>query len=186
MSTSDANWKIYDTAPKDTDQLKYLCRRECFDWLRKNVPDFDGALSLENHTEDRYDTLEAVKNAFIQAAVVTSATLVDLDPKDMESVLTTILLPLTDQNDSDYHSNYQEIHLIIVKNYNRQANECDAIGFLGLGWELNIKDYRKKSKDAVSGHDTDFRIQSWSGFYQSWDDIETQYAAAVQALRNQK
>ncbi|WP_132356410.1 hypothetical protein [Photorhabdus khanii] len=185
VAMSDANWKIYDTAPKDTEQLKYLCGRECFDWLRKNVPNFDGALSLENHTEDRYDTLEAVKNAFVQAAVVTSATLVDpLDPKDMESALTNVLSPITDENDSDYHSDYQELHLIIVKNYNEQANECDAVGFLGVGWELKIKDYRKKSKDAVSGHDTEFWLQSWSGFYQSWDDIETQYAAAMRALGN--
>ncbi|WP_118988271.1 hypothetical protein [Photorhabdus sp. CRCIA-P01] len=57
-STSDANWKVSDTAPKDTAQLKYLCRRECFDWLKKNEPDFDGVLSLENSTVERYDTLE--------------------------------------------------------------------------------------------------------------------------------
>lgn len=184
-STSDANWVVSDTAPQDSGQLQYLCRRKSFDWLKKNEPDFNGSLSLENHTVDRYDTLDAVKNAFIQAAVDASATLVDpLDSKDMESALTNILLPITDKNDSDYHTDPQEIHFIILKNYNPQANECDAAGFLGVGYELNIKDYRKKSKDAVSGHDTDFRIQSWSGFYQSWDDIDTHYAAALRALGN--
>lgn len=176
-STSNADWTISDTAPQDTKKLKYLCKRTSFDLLKANQADFDGSLSLKNTTNRNYGTLNAIKKAFIDAAVDTSATLVNsLDPKNMESALTHMLSPITDENDSNYNTGYQEVHFIILKNYNENEDTVDAAGFLGVGWQLKISDYKEK-KESLK-HKTEFEIQSWSGFYQSWEDIDRDYDLA--------
>lgn len=162
---SNASWKPSDTGVGYTSQLEYIQFPEHFDYLLRNKPDFAGHQAPPITYSGKYDTIESVKNLFINNAINASSVVVKgLDKPTMTATLHNIIDPLTeDVHDYDVTDNRV---IFLLDNYNPDKKECDGIGVLTVNWHLTIKDYKEK-KDGKK-HDTELTISARAVVY---DDI---------------
>ncbi|MDB6368265.1 hypothetical protein PH242_11400 [Photorhabdus bodei] len=178
VHTSKANWSPEDDALGYKTKLIYIGVPEHFKWLGENCSTFTGNEDDPPASINKYDNVEAVKNAFIQIARGSSETLVEpLDKTDMESALTNLLSSINDDNIKDYDSGWRIKFLLLIDNFDKNKYTSDGIGVLGIRWRLQIKDYKQKNKDSVK-HNTTINLSSWSVTYDNTDDLLKQYHMA--------
>ncbi|TNH43692.1 hypothetical protein [Photorhabdus luminescens] len=178
VHTSRATWSPEEEALGYKTQLIYIGIPQHFKWLMENCSTFAGNEDNPPASTDKYDNVEAVKNAFIQIAEGSSETLVEpLDKKDMESALTNLLSSINDENIQDYDSKWRIKLFLLIDGFDKERNYGDGIGVLGIRWRLQIKDYKKKSKDNAK-HNTTINLNSWSVIYDNTDDLLKQYNMA--------
>ncbi|MBY6255770.1 hypothetical protein K3G69_04550 [Phytobacter diazotrophicus] len=171
---SNANWSPEDSALGYRDELTTVGKEENFKWLLSQG-DFSGQIHQSQTSQGKYDTVEAVKDAFVNVAEGASETLVHpLSRKDMEAALHNLLSDVNDGNVKNYDSGYQQKLFCLVENYIPETNDGNAIGVLGINWRLQVSDYKKKKHNAQ--HSTTIELRSWSVLYDKTADLDKDYA----------
>ncbi|MEG4499891.1 hypothetical protein QUB05_22690 [Microcoleus sp. F10-C6] len=161
--SSEGNWRPDGSAAGYTAELSTIQFPLHFDYLLSNKPGFGGIKNEQPTYADKYDTIDAIKQLFVQVGVNASATLVQgLDRQALESVLSNAIAPLNDQQAQDYDKTDSRA-IFLVLNYDPDKTEADGIGVLTINWRLRIKDYKEK-KTALK-HDTTLDINCRSILY---------------------
>ncbi|MGH8565902.1 MAG: hypothetical protein ACREXW_18140 [Gammaproteobacteria bacterium] len=173
--SSVGNWEPDSTAIGYAADLEYLIYQQHFDWLRANRPSFTGSLDQEKFVR-RYDSVDAIKDAFIGLALTASSALVKgLNKDSIESVFSNVISPLNDEKAKDYDKSDSRV-IFLVENYNPVSREADAIGVLGVNWHLVIKDYKVKKEAAK--HDTELPVDARAVLYSDINAMTADLEAA--------
>ena len=174
--SSTGNWEPDGTGLGYGPTLEYIQYEAHFDWLKSNRPSFTGIEDNPPQYHDKYDTVAAVKQMFVNVGTDASATLVKgIDKQAIESVLSNAIAPLADPNASNYDVPDSRV-IFLVENYNPEKQEADAVGVLTIEWHLTIKDYKEKKKNPQ--HETWLTVKSRSVLYSSLEDMNADYQAA--------
>jgi hypothetical protein len=171
QESSQGNWEPSDTGAGYSSELEYIQFPTHFDYLLNNKPGFTGVKDEQPPYSGKFDTVDAIKQLFVQIGTNASSILVKgLDKDSIESTLSNAIAPLQDTQVSDYdHTDSRVIYL--VENYNPSTQECDGIGVLTIDWRLIIKDYKEKKSSLK--HDTNLTITARAVLY---SDLATLYA----------
>ncbi|MDC7872049.1 hypothetical protein TH60_21390 [Pantoea ananatis] len=157
-------------------ELEYIQYSTHFDWLKANRPGFTGVIDAPPAYTGKYDSIDAIKNLFVEVGATASATLIKgLNKDSVEAVLSNAIAPLDDTTAKDYDQTDSRV-IFLVDNYNPQTSEADGIGVLSVEWHLVIKDYTEKKKDPK--HQTTLTITARSVLYSSLEDMNADYLAA--------
>ncbi|MEK9498923.1 hypothetical protein V2H77_21160 [Photorhabdus sp. P32] len=176
VHTSNANWQPEESALGLKEQLIYIGEWEHFKWLSDNYSTFAGNVDNPPSTKEKYDTLDAIKKAFVQIAEGASETLVTpMDKGDMESALTNLLSSVNNDNIQNYDSFFRTKLFLLIQNFDATKDKGDGVGVLGVEWRLKIQDYKQKKQSTQ--HDTQIFLRSWSVTYDNTDDLIKQYNA---------
>lgn len=159
--SSLGNWEPDGPGMGYGPDLHYLIFKQHFDWLRDNRPSFPSAEEA-NAYKKRYDSVDAIKEAFKELATTASAALVKgLNKDSIESIFSNAIAPLNDKNARDYDKKNSRV-VFLVENYDPASREAEGIGALAVEWHLMIKDYKEKKK---LSHDTELKIEARSILY---------------------
>jgi len=174
--SSTGNWEPDATGLGYGSTLEYIQYQTHFDWLKTNRQTFTGIEDNPPQYHDKYDTVDAVKQLFVNVGTDASATLIKgIDKLAIESVLSNAIAPLSDPNASNYDVSDSRV-IFLVENYNSETQEADAVGVLTIEWHLTINDYKEKKKNPQ--HETWLTVKSRSVLYSSLDDMNADYMAA--------
>ena len=168
--SSKGDWKPEASALGYSTQLSTVIYPRNFEYLKLNRTGFSGNFSKERSNENKYETVDAIKEMFIQLGIEASASLVKgLDKTSLNSILSNAIAPLNEKNVKDYYNSDSRV-VFLIENYNPETENADAIGVLGIDWELSIKDYLEKKKSPK--HDTKMTISTRSILYDSIEALE--------------
>ncbi|MEM5563793.1 hypothetical protein WNY78_01690 [Psychroserpens sp. AS72] len=168
--SSKGDWKPEASALGYSTQLSTVVFPRNFEYLTLNRAGFAGNRSEEKTNENKYETVDAIKDMFIQLGIEASASLVKgLDKSSLNSILSNAIAPINEKNVKDYYNADSRV-VFLVENYNPLTEEADAIGVLGIDWELKINDYLEKKKSPK--HDTKMTISTRSILYDSIAALE--------------
>ena len=167
---SKGDWEPDGSAIGYSTQLSTVIFPRNFDFLMQNRIGFAGNKSEERTTSGRFETVDAIKELFIQVGVESSASLVKgLDKTTLNSILSNAIAPLNEGNVQNYDRPDSRV-IFLVENYNPVTEHADAIGVLGIDWRLTIKNYKEKKKEVK--HDTTLTISTRSVLYDSVEALE--------------
>lgn len=173
--SSVGNWEPDSTAIGYAADLEYLVYAEHFDWLSANRPSFTGTKANEKFVR-RYDSVAAIKDAFIALGLTASSALVKgLNLDSLESVFSNAISPLDDSNARDYDKHDSRV-VFLVENYDPVTKEADSIGVLAVDWHLVIRDYKEKKKAVL--HDTELTVNARAVLYSDLKVMRADLAAA--------
>lgn len=155
--SSVGNWEPDSTAIGYAADLEYLIYPEHFDWLAANRPGFTGNKDEEKFVR-RYDSVDAIKDAFVGLALTASSALVKgLNKDSIKSVFSNVISPLNDAGARNYDKTDSRV-IFLVENYDPTTKEANAIGVLAIDWHLLIVDYKEKKKAVM--HDTTLTVNA--------------------------
>lgn len=171
---ANGNWKPSDTALGYISELEKIIYPAHFDYLKDNKPGFAGQKTNDVNHFEKYETVDAIKNLFINTAVTASATVVEgIDKDSLEATLSRILKVIDDVAAENYDDTNSRV-IFLVCNYNPTKQEADGIGALVINWHLKIKDY--KASSASKKHDTALTLSARSVLYDSVEAINSDAA----------
>ncbi len=181
---SKGNWEPSDTALGYSADLEYIQYPTHFDYLMENRPSFTGKKSIPFSQKDKvYSTVTGIKNTFTKVGTEASLLLVKgLDKASIESLLSDVIAPITDETAKDYNPGPDSRVVFLVDNYNPSTGEADGIGVLSINWKLTIKDYKEKKK--VTGHETSLEVTARAVIYDSIDALEADVAFVESHFKN--
>ncbi|WAC01352.1 hypothetical protein N7U66_14940 [Lacinutrix neustonica] len=131
---------------------------------------FNGHTSEERTKEDKYETVDAIKEMFVQVGIEASASLIKgLDKTSLNSILSNAIAPLDRPEGKDYNESDSRV-VFLIENYNPITEEADAIGVLGIDWSLSITDYKEKKQKPK--HDTKLVVSTRSVLYDDLNVLE--------------
>lgn len=143
-------WEIIDTAQEYSTELTIIANPENFDFLRDNYSGFPG--NKGTMTENKETTSpSAIKETFRSIATTLASNLVEgVTAKTMESFLAHILQPITEET-VDYHLRDGR-YMYLVKGYDPDKQECDAVGIISCEFEIAIDNYKDKKTKHIKSH----------------------------------
>jgi fructose/tagatose bisphosphate aldolase len=153
-----------------------------FQWLMSQAAEqnFPGVTDGPIPYNGNYANAAAIQTLFENAATTASATVVaGIDQAAMTATFTNVIQPLGNASLQDYTQKSWRM-ILLVENYNTSTKYCDAIGAVSVGWELEITDYQRKSKDGGDTHPTQLKIGAWSALYSDTDTLCSNYSAVCQ------
>jgi hypothetical protein len=172
--SSTGNWEPDSTGLGYAADLEYIVYPEHFDWLKGNRPQFVGSEDKENFSR-RYDTVAAVKQAFVDLALTASSALVKgLNKPSIESVFSNVISPLDDAGARNYDKSDSRV-VFLVESYDPSKKEADAVGALLVDWHLVIKDYKDKKE---LKHDATLDVTARAVLYGDINDMKADLDAA--------
>lgn len=175
-TSSTGNWEPDSTGIGYATELEYIQYSTHFDWLKANRPSFTGIEDNPPQYSGTYDTVDAIKQMFINVGTDASATLIKgIDKSAIESVLSNAVAPLTDQNATNYDVPDSRV-IFLVDNYNQNTGEADGVGLLTIEWHLTISDYKVKKQNPQ--HTATLTVKSRSVLYSDTDTMDADYNAA--------
>jgi hypothetical protein len=170
---SAPDWNPSGNALGYSTKLSTIIFPKNFDHLKQNMPSFTGQSSGEKTKTDRKETVEAIKQMFIDVAIQASAALVNgLDKTTLNSVLANAIAPLSEGNAKDYNETDSRV-IFLVDNFDPNKNEASGIGVLAIDWHLIITDYKEKKKNPI--HDVTLVISTRAVTYDDIDILERDY-----------
>lgn len=170
---SAPDWNPSGSALGYSTKLSTIIFQKNFDHLKQNMPNFTGQSSGEKTKTDRKETVEAIKQMFIDVAIQASAALVNgLDKTTLNSVLANAIAPLSEKNAKDYNETDSRV-IYLVDNFNPNTNEAAGIGVLAIDWHLIITDYKEKKKNPI--HDVTLIISTRAVTYDDIDILDRDY-----------
>ncbi len=171
--SSVPDWQPSGNALGYATKLSTIVFPRNFQFLIDNKTGFGGNRSGDRTETHKYDTVEAIKQLFIQVGIESSASLVKgLDKTTLNSVLANAIAPINEGNVKDYDVTDSRV-IYLVDNYNPITQEAEAIGVLGIDWHLRIVDYLEKKKNPQ--HDTTLTVSTRSVLYDSVAALEADY-----------
>lgn len=175
---SKSDWQPEGSALGYSTDLSTIIYPKNFTFLMENKTGFTGTKSQERIEQNKYDTVEAIKQLFVTVAIEASASLVKgLDKTTLNSIFSNAIGPINEGNVKDYDMPDSRV-IFLVENYDPIKNEASAIGVLGVDWHLKIKDYQEKKKSPL--HDTTLKVSTRSVLY---DDL-TKMDADLQFIKS--
>lgn len=167
--SSKSDWSPESSALGYTTELSTVIYPRNFTFLMENRTGFAGMKSNERVEQNKFDTVEAIKQLFVTVGIEASASLVKgLDKTTLNSIFSNAIAPLNEGNVKDYDESDSRV-IFLVENYDPIKKEANAIGVLGIDWHLTIKDYKEKKKNPL--HDTTLKVSTRSVLYDSIDRL---------------
>lgn len=143
-------WEMIDTGQEYATDLTTITNSENFDFLCDNCPDFPGNKGTQTDNKET-TTPAAVKETFRTIANSMASALVEgVTPKTMESFLAHILQPITEETEDYCDANGRYMYL--VKGYDPDKQECDAVGAISCDYEISIGNYKDKKTKHIKSH----------------------------------
>lgn len=177
---SKPDWTPSGNALGYATKLSTIIFPKNFTFLIENKPGFGGNRSGDRTETHKYDTVEAIKQLFIQVGIESSASLVKgLDKTTLNSILANAIAPINEGNVKDYDVTDSRV-IYLVDNYNPITQEAEAIGVLGIDWHLKIVDYKEKKKNPQ--HDTTLTINTRSVLYDNVPTLDLDYQTVASHL----
>lgn len=171
---SKSDWSPEATAQGYATELSTVAYPRNFTFLVENKPGFAGMKSKERIEQNKFDTVEAIKNLFVTVAIEASASLVKgLDKTTLNSIFSNAIAPINEGNVKDYDSTDSRV-IFLVENYDPITQTAAGIGVLGIDWHLTIKDYLEKKKSPL--HDTTLKVSTRSVLYDNVDTLAADVA----------
>lgn len=166
---SKSDWSPEATAQGYATELSTVAYPRNFTYLVENKPGFGGNKSSERIEQNKFDTVEAIKQLFITVAIEASASLVKgLDKTTLNSIFSNAIAPINEGNVKDYNVTDSRV-IFLVENYDPITKTAAGIGVLGIDWHLTIKDYLEKKKSPL--HDTMLKVSTRSVLYDNVDTL---------------
>jgi hypothetical protein len=164
---ANGDWTEDERAQGWSPNLEVIQFKDHFDWLMSNSGSsgFPGITENPDPVSGNFPNSEAIKKLFVDTATTASATVVKGISQDtMTSVFSNIIQPLTDDNIKDYDKSDSRT-VMLVENYNSSTRYCDGVGVVTVDWDLQISDYKRKSKHGGDTHSTYLGISARSVLY---------------------
>ncbi|HBN9848015.1 TPA: hypothetical protein L3934_006039 [Pseudomonas aeruginosa] len=177
LHSSSGNWEQRDDTP-ESQKLRYICKYEHYEWLRKNSPSFTGGEPHSIVRKKNYDTVQAVKKAFVDIGNQMSESISGGLRKDVvESKLTNTIGILSDDA-ADYDSGYRDDVMLIAMDYDSSSHIAGGVGFIGVRWRVYINNYKGKTKN----HSTEIDVKTWGVVYTDSSTLFCDYDAVRAAF----
>jgi hypothetical protein len=124
--------------------------------------DFIGVHNTWPSGSEKYTTNDAFEALFVRVSLQASAALVaGLAKPDMEAMLANRVKENTGHDPNNYDTGWKPMTVFLVGDYNPADQTSAGVGFLSLNYRVQIKDFRKKSKDSHNPNTTiDGRCQA--------------------------
>ncbi|PSK99990.1 hypothetical protein CLV63_102117 [Murinocardiopsis flavida] len=124
-----------------------------------------GREGSQHKDEPDIKTGDAIHDFYKQALSETAKmTFKDLNRRDAEGFISKAIGPPDDLAKNDYQKK-DSMLLFLAENYNDSTREADGVGVITLEWEIEIKDYKRKSKHGGDSHRVILDIKSRSISY---------------------
>lgn len=172
--SADGSWRVNNEYPYQK-MLLNINHEKHFNYLLDYYPRY---FRMRNDPPPRSGiepTVIAIQEQFVACSYAAAAVVVNgISEKDMESVMSNAISPLTEDNAKDYdESDIRSLFLVYM--YDDAKKEAECLGVLTITWHLRVSDYKEKSKDDIR-HKWSLEVSAWAGLYPnagliSGDDI---------------
>lgn len=180
QKTADGSWEE-GTVGQFTAKLLVIQDDDNYKHLKEVATDFPCAEEPAKEIKKQADTVEAIKEMFVEAAkACTGATVDGIDKTTLDATFSNALMGL---NESTFKEDYDVANnrvITLLENYDREKGECDGVGIVTCQWRLRIRNYKEKKKGLL--HETILNIKARSVLYTDVNTLNAHYAV-VQAWR---
>ncbi len=175
------NWTENDSAEGYQPNLQVIQFPTHFDWLmtQKASNGFSGVVDNPPAYKGNYPNAAAIQNLFINVGVAASSTVVKgIDKDAMTATFSNAIQPLADANLQNYNQAGSRA-IMLVENYNTSTGYADAVGVVSVDWNLQISDWKRKTKDGGDTHPTVLKVSARSVLYSDVTLLCQHYTAVL-------
>jgi len=175
-------WVWDDTAAGYQEELSAVQIPANFDYLKKNRPGFAGRVK-KVEVKKQLTSVDAIKGLYIETASAASETLSEHINKDsVEAFFSNVISPLGEGEVSKDYQSSESVMLFLTLNH--VGDYCDGMGVINISYDINIKNYQRKSKDGGDYHDTHITVMCRGVFYSSENVLIGDFEALKNSFKN--